>query len=134
MDDITYKINTWDNKKPNYSCVATKEGDKYKFVDKTYNKALSAEVVGEEYNDDGKTVKSDGTLRQEWWNVYRIYKQYHKPSIKLNLSLRNDIYIYTTLQNKIIDGLQNGPKTFIVGTVSKDYKRNKQTLTLIEKH
>lgn len=44
MDDINFKINTWDNKKPNFSSVGYKNTmDKTEYLDKTYNAALNAE-------------------------------------------------------------------------------------------
>ena len=33
------KIATHDNKNPNYSCVAYMDGNEFRFLDKTYNKA-----------------------------------------------------------------------------------------------
>jgi len=76
LDEISFKINTWDNKKPNYSCVAYKDYDgSFAFLDKTYNNALSSEVKGMTFQtDDGDAVDNVGSLRQEWQLVYRLYK------------------------------------------------------------
>ena len=43
LGDIKMKIATHDNKNPNFSCVAYLDGSEYRFLDKTYNKALSGE-------------------------------------------------------------------------------------------
>ena len=94
LDDIDFKINSWDNKKPNYSCVCYKDGTGFHFVDTVWNKALSDEVTGSTFTKDDKEIVSDGSLRPEWWYVYRIYKQYNKPSVKLKLTLRNNNNIY----------------------------------------
>jgi hypothetical protein len=52
--------------------------------------------------------------------IYRLWNQYSTPSIKLELSLKNDNLIYglykdTTIQNK----------DFIIDSVDIDYKMNK---------
>nr|DAV01306.1 MAG TPA: hypothetical protein [Caudoviricetes sp.] len=65
MSDITFKINTWDNKKPNYSCVSYKDSNgSFQFLDRTHNKALSEEVKGITFTDSNNVEStSDGTLR-----------------------------------------------------------------------
>ena len=42
LDEIKFKICTWDNKKPNYSAVAYKDGSTLKYLDKTYNIACKS--------------------------------------------------------------------------------------------
>jgi hypothetical protein len=45
LEEIKFKISSWDNKKPNYSAVAYSTNNSYQFLDKTYNKACySGEV------------------------------------------------------------------------------------------
>jgi hypothetical protein len=39
LEEIKFKICTWDNKKPNYSAVAYRSGSSFQYLDKTYNKA-----------------------------------------------------------------------------------------------
>lgn len=121
LKEIKFKICTWDNKKPNYSSVAYTDGTNIKFLDKTYNKVLASGQVNLTGSD------SDG-FRQEEHLIYRLWNQYNTPSIKLNLSLKNNNKIYglygdTTIQNK----------SFIIDSVDIDYKMNTQELTLIEK-
>ena len=43
LDEIKYKISTWDNKNPNYSCVVYEDALGKHFVNGVYNKALSGE-------------------------------------------------------------------------------------------
>ena len=97
------RIATHDNKNPNFSCVAYLDGDEYRFLDKTYNKALSGEVSGLVFNGINGDEVCDGLLRQEWWLVYRIYKQYSTASIRLNFSLRNDNEIWGLYSDGAID-------------------------------
>lgn len=130
LDEISFKINTWDNKKPNYSCVAYKDYDgSFAFLDKTYNNALSSEVKGMTFQtDDGDAVDNVGSLRQEWQLVYRLYKQYKDESVILNLTTRNNNEIY---------GLYTIPqfpdKYFIVDSINRNYRNNTQEIKLIEK-
>lgn len=130
LDEINLKINTWDNKKPNYSCVAYKDFDgNFQYLDKTSNDALRNDVKGISFTSDleGEEV-SDGTLRQEWWLVYRLYKQYKDQSVILNLNLRNDNVEYGLYTVHDFD-----KKYFIVDSISRDYKNNSQKIKLIEK-
>ena len=128
LDDIDFKINSWDNKKPNYSCVCYKDGTGFHFVDTVWNKALSEEVTGSTFTKDDKEIVSDGSLRPEWWYVYRIYKQYNKPSVKLKLTLRNNNNIYGLYTCHNMDG-----KQFIVDNINTDYRYWKSEINLIEK-
>lgn len=132
LGDIKMRIATHDNKNPNFSCVAYKDGDEYRFLDKTYNKALSDEVSGLVFNGINGDEVCDGLLRQEWWLVYRIYKQYSTASIRLNFSLRNDNEIWGLYSDGAIDEQQSG-KEFIADSISRDYRFNTQEITLIEK-
>lgn len=130
LDEINLKINTWDNKKPNYSCVAYKDYDgNFQYLDKTYNWALINDVRGISFTSDSEGEEvSDGTLRQEWWLVYRLYKQYKDQSVILNLNLRNDNVEYGLYTVHDLDN-----KYFIVDSISRDYKNNSQEIKLIEK-
>lgn len=128
LDNIEFKVNTWDNKKPNYSCVCYKDGTGYHFVDKVYNRALMNEVKGSTFTKDDKEEISDGSLRPEWWYVYRVYKQYNEPSVKLNLHLRNNNSIYGLYTCHNMDG-----KSFIVDNINTDYRYYKSEINLIQK-
>lgn len=129
LSDIDFKINTWDNKQPNYSAVAYKTSNKYYWADRFFNKALSADVKGMSYiNENNTATVSDGSLRQEWWLVYKIYKQYNSPSQVLKLKLRNDNEIYGlyTIHNL-------GSKQFIIDSIERNYQSNSTTIKFIEK-
>lgn len=132
LGDIKMRIATHDNKNPNFSCVACRYGNAFRFLDKTYNKALSGEVSGLVFNGINGDEVCDGSLRQEWWQVYRIYKQYSTASIRLNFSLRNDNEIWGLYSDGAIDEQQSG-KEFIADSISRDYRFNTQEITLIEK-
>ena len=130
LDAINFKINTWDNKKPNYSCVAYKDsnGD-FQFLDRTYNKSLATEVEGVSFTDSNNIESvSDGTLRQEWWLIYRLYKQYKNQSVVLKMSLRNNNEHYGLYTVHNLDG-----KQFVVDSINRDYQNNSQEIKLIEK-
>ena len=128
LSDIEFKINTWDNKKPNYSAVAY-YNDGYHFLNKTYNKALADEVNGMSYiNENNITAVTDGSLRQEWWLVYKVYKQYSTPSTIVKMNARNDVEIYGTYSVHNLDG-----KTFILDSINRDYQNNSSEIKLIEK-
>lgn len=128
LDDIEFKVNSWDNKKPNYSCVCYKDGTGYHFTDLLYNKALADEVTGSTFIKDGDEVTSDGYLRAEWWYVYRVYKQYKEPSVELRLNLRNNNNIYGLYTCHNMDG-----KYFIADNINTDYRYWKSEINLIEK-
>ena len=129
LSDISYKITTNDAKKPSYSDVAIKDGNKYVWLDNIHNSALASDVNGMTYtNSSNVKVQSDGTLRPEWWLIYRIYKQYQQPSVKLHMSLRNDI-----LPFELIKVHDMGDKEFIVDNINIDYKNDSTEVTLIEK-
>lgn len=111
LDDIKFKICTWDNKKPNYSSVAFIDNNgQMKFLNKTYNRA----------------TKDFG--RQEEHLIQRIYNQYNKPSVILQLPLRNDNYIYGLYKDTTIND-----RDFIVDYINRDYKNNSVDIKLIEK-
>lgn len=121
LDDVKFKICTWDNKKPNYSAVAYKNGGTFYYLDKTYNNACQA----------GETTWSGSTgsgFRQEEHLIYRLVNQYSTPSVKLDLNLRNNNKIYGLYSDTTISG-----KKFIVDSINIDYKMNKQEIKLIEK-
>lgn len=124
LGELTYKINTWDNKKPNYSGVVYKSGTNYLYLDRVWNKALSEEVEGMEFEDQ----VSDGSLRFEWWKIYKIYKQYKQPTLRLTVNPHNQ---YTMLGVYTTPSLAD--KLFIADSINTDYRNNVQEINLIEK-
>lgn len=126
LKEIKFKIATWDNKKPNYSAVAYRSGDKFQFLDKTYNCSCQAgEAEWVAFDDEAASAKG---LRQEEHLIYKLVNQYSSPSIILNLSLRNDNRIFGLYKDTTIVN-----KDFIIDSVNIDYKNNKQEIKLIEK-
>lgn len=126
LSEIKMKINTWDNKKPNYSSVAYKDGNNFKYLDTTKNIALNAKEIGTERWDG--TIANDGKLRQEEHLIYRIVNQYSTPSIELSLNQRNDIEIFGLYKSSL-----DLSKDFIVDKVDRDYRFNSTNVKLIEK-
>lgn len=129
LDDIKFKVCTYDNKNPNYSSVAYKSQNHgntvYQFVDTVNNLALGDQFTGI-IRYDGSV--SDGSLRMEEQTIYRITNQYQTPSIKLKLNLRNDNKVWGLYKDSAI-----ADKFFIIDRINTDYKMNQQEVTLIEK-
>ena len=113
LDEIKFKICTWDNKKPNYSAVAYKDGSSLKYLDKTYNIACKS-------GESGWNGSTGSGFRQEEHFIYRLVNQYSTPSIKLTLNLRNDNKVYGLYNDTTLTG-----KDFIVDSINIDWKMNK---------
>lgn len=125
LDEIKFKINTWNDKSPNFSCVGYKNGTTYTYLDTVYNNALKLKQQGTQRFDG--TV-SDGSMRFEEQLIFRIANQYATPSIKLELNLRNNNKMYGRYQDTTLYG-----RFFIADAINTDYKMNAQTVKLIEK-
>jgi len=113
MDEIKFKICTFDNKTSSYSTVDYLDNSgKSQYLDLTYNQA---------------TGKS---LRQEHHLVYKLANQYSEPRAILEFNLKSslDIKPYSVLTNKTISG-----RKYIVQTISNDYRYGVSTVELIEK-
>lgn len=129
LSDITMKINTWDAKKPCFSSVAYYDGSNYKWLNKVYNKTLADDVNGMQYiNENNVYATSDGSLRNEWWLCYRLYKQYNQPSTIATMNLRNDGEIYGLYTIHDLDD-----KYFIVDSINRNYQANTAEYKFIEK-
>lgn len=123
LDDIEFKICTNDNKNPNYSSVAYKNGNEYQFLNTIYNDALTNNGT-----IDHSGTLSNGELRPEEWLVYRLTNQYSSPKVRLELQLKNRYSPYTTMTDKWLAG-----KKFVIDSQSTDYYTGQTTVTLIEK-
>lgn len=111
LNEIDFKICTWDNKECNYSAVAySTNASNFKFLDNVYNKA------------------TDQLLRFEEHLIYRLVTQYSTPSAVLNLNLENRFKLYCTMTDKYLNG-----KLFIIDSITTDFANAKQTIKLIEK-
>ena len=138
---IEFKINTWDDKSPNYSCVGLSSrgwwngsvtgpyhdaDNTVTFLDKTYNVALhSGESTWIDWNNN-----SDGMMRQEEHLIYRICNQYTNPAITMNINLKyNDNFKpYSIITDKYLAG-----KKFIVNEMNFDYYTGSVETKIIEK-
>lgn len=128
--DVEFKVCTWDNKKPNYSCVAVKSGGIYAYVDRLSNAALTTDArsVTTYHGTTGEV--SDGTLRAEEWMVLRLTKQYSAPAKVFTVSLKKPMFSIfpATLFASSTLGC-----TFIADKMEFDVKRRKSDLKLVEK-
>ena len=124
MDEITFKVCTYDDKNPNYSSVDYLSEGKSVYVRNTYNKALQSAENG--------SVGCDGvnaSLRQEEHYIFKIASQYEEPRIIMNVNLHNvDQKLYGTYTDKTLSG-----RTFIATKKEIDYRYNRVNLTLTEK-
>ncbi len=111
LDEISMKVNTYDNKELSYSCVYVNNNGTLEYLDTVVNESLL-----EDY-------------RMEENLIYRIVKQYSTPKIILNVILNNQYNMY----NYILYPTQFPNKKFIVDSMSIDYESDASTLTLIEK-
>lgn len=126
LKKIEFKINTWDNKSPNYSCVGVNNNGVMTFLDKTYNVALSNDELNWiDWNND-----SDGMMRQEEHMIYRICNQYTNPAITMNITLKynNNFKPYSIITDKFLPN-----KYFIVNEMNHDYYAGSVETKIIEK-
>jgi len=128
--EVEFKVCTWDNKKPNFSCVATVENNTYSYVDRLTNTALASDAASVTYYHGTTGTVSDGTLRAEEWMVLRLTKQYSTPAKVFNVSLKSPMFIImpSTLFSSETLGC-----TFIIDKMEFDIKRRKCDLKLVEK-
>lgn len=124
MDEIKFKICTFDNKKPTYSSVDYLQNGKSVYLTSTYNKALASEL--------GSSVGCDKThqaLRQEEQLIFKLARQYEEPKVILECNLHNEGYkLYGTYTDKTLSG-----KTFVISELTTDYKMNQQNIKFTEK-
>lgn len=112
MEDISFKICTYDNKTPSYSTVDYLSNGKSVYLDTTYN----------------ESTKMD--LRMEEHFVVRNVSQYQEPRVLFSVNLKNNLGLkpWSLLTDKTISG-----KYFIVDTMNIDYRYNKIEINMIEK-
>lgn len=120
---VEMEVTTNDNKQPNYSSVAYSGSTSY-FIDTLYNSALRS------YESD-KTDTNDknmyGTGKQEEHLLYRLYKQYSTPSVRLKLDLNNDDWKpYSVIKESILN------KTFYIDSIGRDYANDSSEMEIRE--
>lgn len=114
MDEIKFKICTYDNKTPSYSTVDYLDySNRSQYLDNTYN--LSTKL----------------SLRQEHHLVYKLVSQYTEPRVKLDFNLKKsmDVKPYTVFTNKTVSG-----RKYVLQTIGIDYKFGISQVELIEKN
>lgn len=123
MDDISFKIHTFDNKENTYSAVAQNNGERY--IDKIQNRALKDE---EKYWYDFTGKFATDGLRSEEHLIYKLCKQYTTPSKILECQIKKGklfpwgIYTDTTLKGD-----------YIIDSFGTDYKNEYNNIKLLEK-
>lgn len=124
-EEIEFKVNTYDYKKPNYSSVAySTDGSNFIYVDKLYNTALAS---GESSWTGSDNVGTGGYLRQEEHLIYRLVNQYSNPAIRLKLCLNNVLTPYSLVTESLLSN-----KKFIVDCQTIDYQKDKTDVELRE--
>jgi hypothetical protein len=126
LDDIEFKINTWDDKKPCYSAVAYKDGDVLKWLDKTVNDAINAGEQLWQGSDSDASGDSGGLMRQEEHMIYRMVTQYQTPATRLEMAIRNYLAPWTLLHEPLID------KYLIVDCQSIDFAKAQSKVDIRE--
>ena len=111
LNEISFKVCTFDGKKLNFSSVYCRDENTLIYVDTLTNKALNQ------------------SLRQEEMLIYRVVKQYREPRIILNIELNNQYSMF----NKITYPTQYNDKTFIIDNMSIDFENDTTSLKIIEK-
>ena len=128
--EVEFKVCTWDNKKPNYSSVATIINGAYAYVDRLSNTALTADAQSVTYYHGTTGEVSDGTLRAEEWMVLRFTKQYSNPAKVWNVSIKSTMFMVTPFN--LFTSATLGC-SFIADKLEFDVKRRKVDIKLVEK-
>jgi hypothetical protein len=130
-NEVEFKVCTWDNKKPNYSCVATMSNGAYAFVDQLTHSALATDAQSVTYYHGDTGTVSTGTLRAEEWMVLKLTKQYSSPAKVFEASLKGApamVFMPFTLFTSATLGC-----SFIADKMEFDIKRRKCDIKLVEK-
>lgn len=123
--EVTFKLNTWDDKNQAHSIVYyTDSSGKDQHLTYIYNKALHNKMLAEI-----GSVSRDYNLRPEEHYIFRIVNQYESPRIIYDYNLDGvDFKPWTIFSDNVIKN-----KSFIVNTIDYDYFRNRTQVNLIEK-
>ena len=114
MGSIRNKIHTFAKEQVANSIVAFSITDKNSLF---YATSVKVESLGNE------------VMKEEEYTVNRLVEQYSTPSIILDVSLWDDLPMYSLISNSIIDS----EKKFIINSKSIDLRQNIITYNLIEK-
>lgn len=124
LDEIGFKVCTYDDKNVSYSSVDYMNNGNSEFVRTTFNKALYSEQNGTQGYDG-----LNASLRQEEHYVFKMATQYSDPRTIFECNLKNQGHkLYGKFTDKTIAG-----KDFVMTDKEVDYKFNKVRIRLIEK-
>lgn len=124
MDEITFKICTFDNKSSSYSTVAYDDNGTRTMLSHVKNNACNSDIL-----KDTQSSSGDTNLTPEEMYIYRIANQYEKPRIVYDYHLSGvDHKIFGTYSDSIITGV-----TFVPKQISVDYRQSNTSIKLIEK-
>lgn len=112
MEDISFKICTFDNKTPSFYTVDYDVNGNSTYLDTTYS------------------IPTKNTLRQEEHFILKNVSQYQEPRIVLNLNLKQSLNIKPWA---MLTYSNFSDKYFIIDTMNIDYKYNKVDMGIIEK-
>lgn len=110
IGEVDFKICTNDNKAPNYSSVAKKDGNNFLFLTETFNQALNVNNI------------------QEKHYINKFCGQYKNPRIRLKLELNVGIKPFSVITDKWLPN-----KRFIIDSQSYDFYNDVSEITLVEK-
>lgn len=125
LDEIVFKITTFDEKSTSYSTPAYEAGGGRELVKWLTNSALDAEIAG------GSTGWEGGTrLRAEEYCVWRVVSQYEVPRVVYERHLEGtDFSFHWTYMDSIVTG-----KTFVAVEIEKDWAAGGTRVRTIEKN
>lgn len=121
MDEITFKICTYDDKSNNHSSVTATINGKNQFIQELVNCAL--------YKEQVNSGTMDGKMCQEYQFVYKLVRQYQEPRIILDYDVMGINYpLYTIFTNVTFTD-----KTYLIKEIEKDYRYQRSEIKLVEK-
>lgn len=106
----TFKICTWNNKKPNYSSVVVGSGDTFNYLHNVYNPSTQQNLLHEEHF------------------IYNMVSQYKNPAVRVNSTLSNIFKPWTVATDTCLPNMK-----FIVDSQEIDYRMNSTNINLVEK-
>lgn len=121
LDEITFKITTFDNKNQAWSTPVIDDGTyKKQYVSAVYHKDMHSNMV----RDNGR-----GTLLPEQMLIYRIVSQYEEPRVIYDYNISGSGHrVYGTYTDTVLSG-----RVYVADRISIDYRKDTAEITLIEK-
>ncbi len=122
LDEINFKVHTFDNKENSYGSVLKSDGN---FVDKLFNKALYS--LEKTWIDSSGKLATEG-MRGEEHLIFKLMNQYEKPKKIYECDLKSGT---CKLNGLYTSSLLTGD--YIAYNIETDYRMEKQKIKLIEK-